>query len=225
MANKPIVGNVTVGGTAKTISDGYVCIGGVWKPIVETYVNIGGVWKPAWERGYTWKKYNTVTTTTDGWTWGNNITITGDGYMSFTNNTSTSSLSPVYSGGTLKSLGYTGTYDQAGTGMDRYTPSSIENRLRNGKLYIPNVFRLYYFANYPWTATGYTINYDYHYYFVSYTYDDIFGVITMTCKPPVYSGKTTYSQGSYIADVTAETENAYPANGRHTDGYWYVFQG
>ena len=66
MANKPIVGNVTVGGTAKTISDGYVCIGGVWKPIVETYVNIGGVWKPAWERGYTWKQYDVVITQTFG---------------------------------------------------------------------------------------------------------------------------------------------------------------
>lgn len=61
MANIPIIGKVTVGGTAKNISGGYVNIGGVWKPIVKTYVNVGGVWKAAWKSLYTWKKY-TVTT-------------------------------------------------------------------------------------------------------------------------------------------------------------------
>lgn len=35
---------------------------------------------------------------------------------------------------------------------------------------------------------------------------------------------TAQVQGSYISDVTAETEKAYPANGIHTDGYWYVKQ-
>lgn len=33
-----------------------------------------------------------------------------------------------------------------------------------------------------------------------------------------------YSQGTYIEDVIAASENAYPDNGRHTDGYWYVKQ-
>lgn len=42
----------------------------------------------------------------------------------------------------------------------------------------------------------------------------------------VYQGSDIqYSQGSYISDVSAETSNAYPSNGRHTDGYWYVYQG
>jgi hypothetical protein len=60
MANIPIIGKVTVGGTAKDISGGYANIGGVWKPIVKTYVNVNGVWKSAWKSLYTWKKY-TVT--------------------------------------------------------------------------------------------------------------------------------------------------------------------
>ena len=31
-------------------------------------------------------------------------------------------------------------------------------------------------------------------------------------------------QGSYISDVTSENASAYPTNGKHTDGYWYVKQ-
>ena len=38
-------------------------------------------------------------------------------------------------------------------------------------------------------------------------------------------GEEHASKGEYIADVTSETADAYPTNGRHTDGYWYVFQG
>ena len=60
MATIPIIGKVTVGGTAKNISGGYVNVGGVWKPIVKTYINVGGVWKPAWKELYTWKKYTVV---------------------------------------------------------------------------------------------------------------------------------------------------------------------
>lgn len=35
---------------------------------------------------------------------------------------------------------------------------------------------------------------------------------------------TSYEKGTYIEDVTSPSENAYPDNGRHTDGYWYVKQ-
>ena len=35
---------------------------------------------------------------------------------------------------------------------------------------------------------------------------------------------TNYTQGNYITDVTSTDESAYPENGRHTDGYWYVKQ-
>ena len=36
--------------------------------------------------------------------------------------------------------------------------------------------------------------------------------------------KASYSRGDYIGEVTSESDGAYPANGRHTDGYWYVRQ-
>ena len=34
----------------------------------------------------------------------------------------------------------------------------------------------------------------------------------------------SYSRGSYIGDVESDNPSAYPTNGRHTDGYWYVKQ-
>lgn len=40
----------------------------------------------------------------------------------------------------------------------------------------------------------------------------------------VKSGNDYYSQGTYLSAVTAE-QNTYPQNGRHTDGFWYVYQG
>lgn len=39
-----------------------------------------------------------------------------------------------------------------------------------------------------------------------------------------YYPAPSYSRGDYIGEVTSESEGAYPANGRHTDGYWYVRQ-
>lgn len=35
----------------------------------------------------------------------------------------------------------------------------------------------------------------------------------------------TYSQGSYISDITSTSSSTYPTNGVHSDGYWYVYQG
>ena len=34
----------------------------------------------------------------------------------------------------------------------------------------------------------------------------------------------SYEMGTYIEDVISDNETAYPENGRHTDGYWYVKQ-
>ena len=35
---------------------------------------------------------------------------------------------------------------------------------------------------------------------------------------------TTNSRGDYIGDVFSSIDNAYPTNGIHTDGYWYIKQ-
>ena len=33
-----------------------------------------------------------------------------------------------------------------------------------------------------------------------------------------------FDRGDYVDQVTSENPNAYPTNGKHTDGYWYVKQ-
>ena len=39
----------------------------------------------------------------------------------------------------------------------------------------------------------------------------------------IFTGQTIeYSQGEYVSDVESDNATAYPENGRHTDGFWYV---
>lgn len=40
----------------------------------------------------------------------------------------------------------------------------------------------------------------------------------------VYVKGTSNEKGSYVSEVKSTNENAYPVNGIHTDGYWYVKQ-
>lgn len=42
--------------------------------------------------------------------------------------------------------------------------------------------------------------------------------------PSIVTDKSTYSRGTYIEDVVTPIPGAYPDNGKHTDGYWYVKQ-
>lgn len=39
-----------------------------------------------------------------------------------------------------------------------------------------------------------------------------------------YDLTPVFTRGTYISDVTSTDENAYPADGVHTDGYWYIKQ-
>lgn len=192
MANKPIVGNVTVGGTAKTISDGYVCIGGVWKPIVETYVNIGGVWKPAWERGYTWKQYDVVITQTFG------VSISKASEELFTGGMDKYNSYEIYSSYEINDT----------TGAITLTGSSKSYQPINASMIPSNTF-----TQYPYIKYGNKY----------YKFDPSgMGLKGFRMMPYAQDDR---SQGEYIGEVTAENENAYPANGIHTDGFWYVFQG
>lgn len=192
MANIPIIGNVTIGGTAKTISGGYVNIGGVWKPIVKTYVNVNGVWKSAWKNLTTWKKYSVKQTTGAPYKTVKSAKKNGD--FNATLN--------VY---------YASSYSfNSSTGV--YTLSSSKS-FQIQKLDSTNKYHMTSGASsgavmYEWISGGKTsiLNYNMNYY-------------EWTATPSV-----TQSQGDYISDVSSEDESAYPDNGVHTDGYWYVKQ-
>ena len=58
--------------------------------------------------------------------------------------------------------------------------------------------------------------------------DDLYATVLYYTTPRAqlyhFYPKASYSRGDYIGEVTSESEGAYPANGRHTDGYWYVRQ-
>lgn len=190
MANKPIIGNLTVSSTAKTLSGGSLNIGGVWKTVVESYECVNGVWKPSWKRSYTWGKY------------------TVKNVMGYS----------VEFSSTSKSLSMSGTIT--------YTLAKSYSTDTNGKPVL---------AGETTTASGRQITTKYG----AYPYVIIDGVLYKIISA-MYAGSniaaTVYEaivsstvvsteRGNYIGDVTAENENAYPANGIHTDGFWYVFQG
>lgn len=194
MSTKPIIGNVTIGGVAKTMSDGDVNVNGVWKPLYKTYTNVGGAWKDAWESLFVWKKYKCTETVTYEMKTDKNasklsfysyayVTL----YKTYTYNSSDGTFTvPTASnqiatarGSEIGSLRYSYPYyKDSGTEISEITSSGN-----------------YYNNYYSYSRTLY------------------------------YSEKvTSYSQGTYIEDVTSDNETAYPENGRHTDGYWYVKQ-
>lgn len=212
MANKPIIGNVTVSSTAKTLSGGRLNIGGVWKTVAESYECINGVWKPSWERLFTWKKYNTITTTADGWAWStkkSTVATTSSDASANGYDNRTPTFAVTYSNGGISKM-TTSTY-----GMETRTAQEISE----------SQFDYYQFTNTDdWRMGGLIPKKNLWYKYansVSVSGD----TITISVYRPEYSPTTTYSQGSYIGDVTANTSKAYPTNGRHTDGFWYVFQG
>lgn len=61
-----------------------------------------------------------------------------------------------------------------------------------------------------------------------YEFNELWATVLYYTTPKLtlyhFYPKASYSRGDYIEEVTSESEGAYPANGRHTDGYWYVRQ-
>lgn len=50
-------------------------------------------------------------------------------------------------------------------------------------------------------------------YLIRFTYNDSKDLVNVK-----------FDRGDYVDQVTSENPNAYPTNGKHTDGYWYVKQ-
>lgn len=220
----PIIGSVAVGNVAKTLKGGHIPVEGVLKPLVKSYTNINNVWLPTF--GYratvhVWKKYTTNTTRIDGWTWGSTeYTVKGTD----TSKVTVYTASPVASG-VIKVQYGDGTLDALDTAA---TPSTVTfyqymNDLRSDGTEHSSSYQSYIkFVNpeSDWSNGSYVPNPNYIY---KENISDDYNNVKVT--PPVYSPSYNYSQGSYIEDVTSSERNAYPTNGRHSDGFWYVFQG
>lgn len=198
-----------IAGAYRNVPEGYVCADGIWRPIVEIFTNVKGVWYSniAKQVIYKWKKYNTVTTTKDGWAWSSTEVMFEMPYDSLiTGVARAETYTPTYGNKTLTALKITG-----------------DLRLTYVSSVVSNSYYYYHFSDANTETNG---NYpNDNYFYENSRVGDRLNTKRFYCYPPIYSPTTTYSQGSYIADVTAETADAYPTNGRHTDGFWYVFQG
>lgn len=204
-----------IAGAYRNVPEGYVRVDGVWRPIVEIFTNVKGVWYSniAKQVIYTWKKYNTVTTTKDGWAWSTRryavATKSSDASVNAYNDNRTPTFDVTYSNGKISKM-TTSTY-----GMETRTAQEIYD----------GSFEYLQFINPRDWFVGGLIPKENLWYKSEGSKSSYGDTLEIRVYEPEYSPTTTYSQGSYIADVTAETADAYPTNGRHTDGYWYVFQG
>lgn len=219
----PIIGSVAIGNVPKDLKGGHILVDGVLKPLVKSYANINNVWLPTFgykETVYAWKKYTTATTRIDGWAWGSTeYTVKGTDTSKVEvytmNPTSSSMVKPQYGDGTLEAMG-------TSAGSSTVTFYQYQNDLRsdgteNGAVY--NNYIKFVNPESDWANGSYVPN-------PNYIYKDGRSIDYNNVKvtPPVYSPSYNYSQGSYIEDVTSSDRNAYPTNGIHTDGFWYVKQ-
>lgn len=229
----PFQGTYTVKAVVEGAINGYVNIGGVHKKILREYENINGVLKLGsdWQTNingvlksssyeqeytydlgvpvYTWKKYGvnetegapyTQTKSSEG------TIATSYAYYwvanSFSFDTSTGKY--TLTSPSLKARSYIKTssykYFQMGTssGSSYTSPYSAKNYMRQTTK-----------STSPSLATNATTG-EQIYMTTGYQY---------TATPSII-----YSQGTYIEDVTSTNASAYPTNGKHTDGYWYVKQ-
>jgi hypothetical protein len=207
----PIVGNTTINSVSKTITGGRCNIGGVWKNIVKSYANVNGVWTPTWKQreiSFTWKKYTAITDTVYELFWAHEDaeSFTSDSqwrsserYSEFVGKKiySTYSFDPKTEKITLS--GYLGTVGDFDSVMS----------------YIPNYDERVYLNKYDENNTKYSM----------------FGLLNVSNVSDMFhviysssSGETTETYGTYIEDVTSSEFTAYPENGKHTDGYWYIRQ-
>lgn len=199
-------GVFTAGNVVETGLPGRVNIGGAWKTLTKGYVNVGGIWKPI-VAGYVnvngvwkllWKAEKEILYT---WKKYSVKTTTGAPYTHAVGMTTIK----TYAKGTALRTANNYTFD-ANTG--KFTLSSPVT------VSVTTISYKYFMLN----AT--TSSEMYRYYSKSTSSDSV----TITCAPFNVSATTTKSQGDYISDVTSSDESAYPDNGVHTDGYWYVKQ-
>lgn len=199
-------GVFTAGNVVETGLPGRVNIGGAWKTLTKGYVNVGGIWKPI-VAGYVnvngvWKLL---------WKAEKEILYTWKKYSVKTTTKYT------YSEGAQTSEA-----QQKATALN--AASSYTFNTNTGQFTLTN----------PTAMTFGTITTDTPYYMLDATTSNAMrklvskttSVVAATLKHIPYnvSGTSTTSQGDYISDISSPDESAYPDNGIHTDGYWYVKQ-
>lgn len=194
--NFDIPGHENIGGILKSFIDGYENVGGVLKKILIGYQNVGGVLVPM---------QGTAGTGAPRYVWKKYSVVQGQGYVEYLD--SATSTPP-----------YTSNYMQVSSSYSFNSATGIFS------LVSPTRYR---YSDYTSGRLWETMPYGY----IENGDNTIYKIIGVgSGAGAIYGYKllsktgTTTVQGSYIGDVTSENENAYPDNGIHTDGYWYIKQ-
>lgn len=193
-----VLGPVNIGGALRNLTgEGYVNIGGVLRPITIGNYNIGGVLLAG---GYTWKKYNTVVTTTY-------VEKQGDVNVPLTLKFTSSNGGTKYTFGKTKKFSTAdGTFSLTNTAS--YSPPNYWSNMKTYPYYLQDG-KCYKMTSYNSNATNLGNGISGFKFYATEFYAE---------------AVTSYSRGTYIEDVTSPDASAFPENGRHTDGYWYVKQ-
>ena len=150
-----------------------------------------------WKLGYTWKKYNTVSQT-------KYVEV-----QTSVRQESTGAKSTFY-------CSYDYTFDSATGKYTLNDPKRTSTSQYGNTRYSTN------YVGYPCFIPDGTTTSSKMYKVTSVTYSmQGFFAIGTRYESTL---QTTYSRGTYISDITSTDENAYPADGVHTDGYWYIKQ-
>lgn len=207
---------ININSVNKQIKKLYADIGdGVNKKIKKMYAAVDGVYKLIFAEATVWKKYAATSTTTyteviktdgqaAGMTQTNPYTIASKNqYGTYLNMRWATSYTFDSSTGKFTLNNYTeGTYLEAHmagaitTGSSKYYVQGCTSN-NGSRIDTTCVFRVF---NGEYASALYFKNKHYA------------------------TKSTTYSQGAYIEDVESDDPSAYPDNGVHTDGYWYVKQ-
>lgn len=180
---------------------GQTTVDGVWKQNTEGYANVGGVWKQIVE-GYT-NVYGVWTPifTYARYAWAKYSVVTTQEYILKTDSSAARTFTSTSGGNIL--VGESCSVDQNTGEISLADTRSVQRS---------------YYSSYAGTYPYYS------YMDVIYKHATINNSTQFVGYKMLSELRTEQNRGAFIENVSAMEENAYPADGIHTDGYWYVKQ-
>ena len=189
----------------------YANIGGSQKTISSAYANIGGTRKQIYPSDitytYIWAKYNSVSSTS------NNETTTAYTIQSLDPNICVWKVSSYSFSGTKFIIDSSSFYGY----VENLSSIGIITFYIQGSpdVGVSSIYNLY--------KGPATVSYAGEVEIGENNYENRYSI---SCYEVSVTTTTTYSQGStYYGTVTSTSSSSYPSNGRHSDGYWYIYQG
>lgn len=186
---------------------GKVTVGGTTKELSDGYVNIGGVWKPIVK---TYVNVNGVWMSA----WKNLTT-----WKKYTVKQTTGAPYKTVKSA-LKTGDFTANdYVQGASNYSFDSSTGVYALTNSRQIEVQGLGNVYKFHMFGKTTTSGAVMYEW------YTGNKT-SILNYNMKYYEWTStpSTTQSRGDYISEVSSEDETAYPSNGVHTDGYWYVKQ-